>query len=197
MRVSVLAINGSSKKNGRTARLLNSVLGHFGDGVSVELVHLSDKRIESCKSYCAEQGTSCQFPCSIDDDMKELVEKIKKADCIVLASPVYWYSMSGIMKNFIDRLTVCDMVEPPLFDGKVFATVAAALLDGAAGVTMQLSAPLISMGGLMVPYNDVFVNGSNVWRSELGVEPEKRLAKNLVKMAMVLKQEQGNWFEKC
>jgi len=192
----VLAVNGSAKKNGRTGTLLGTVVENLKNlGAEVETIHLVDKKIENCKSYCAEGGTTCQYPCSINDDMAALIEKIKEADCLVLASPTYWYSMSGLMKNFIDRLTVCDMTEPPILDGKVCATLATALADGSAGVTLQMTAPLTSMGGIMVPYNDVYRNGEYIWRSDLGVEPEKRLAKNLINLAKLVKEKQGNWFK--
>jgi multimeric flavodoxin WrbA len=58
--------------------------------------------------------------------MQEVTEKVRKADCLVLGSPTYWYCMSGLMKNFIDRLTALDMLEPPGLDGKVFGVVSTA-----------------------------------------------------------------------
>lgn len=46
----------------------------------------------------------------------------------------------------------------------------------------------------MVPYNDVLSNEGKVWRTEFGVNPEKRLAKNLVMLAKLVKDKQGKWF---
>ncbi|UCD03632.1 MAG: NAD(P)H-dependent oxidoreductase [Candidatus Woesearchaeota archaeon] len=193
-KISVLAFNGSAKKNGNTAKLLKKLTGFIEKDAKVKTIHLVDKKIKPCLSYCAEGGTTCSYPCSIKDDMHGLIELIKKADCVILASPVYWYAMSGLMKNFIDRLTSCDVAEPPVLDGKVFGFVTTAYLDGAAGVTLQMLAPVSSMGAIIAPYNDLFANNGKVWREEFGVKPVKRLAKNLIMLTELVKEKQGRWF---
>ncbi|MBM3304146.1 MAG: flavodoxin family protein [Candidatus Aenigmarchaeota archaeon] len=193
MSIFVLGINGSARKNGNTAKLLNKVLGYARkEGAKTEILHLASKDIKPCISCIAEEN--CKYPCNIKDDMQGIFETLKKADCLVLGSPTYWYSMSGLMKNFIDRLTACDMVEPPLLDGKVFGVVSTALKEGSAQVTLQIIAPLTSMGAIMVPYNDVIENAGKVWRTEFGINPEKRLARNLVNLAKLVKEKQGKWF---
>lgn len=189
----ILGINGSARKNGNTAKLLKKVLDYAKkEGAETEILYLINKNIKPCISCLAEDN--CKYPCNIKDDMQEIIDKIRKADCLALGSPTYWYCMSGLMKNFIDRLTTLDMLEPPALDGKVFGVVSTAHIDGSAQVILQISAPLSSMGAIMVPYNDVLSNEGKVWRAEFGINVEKRLAKNLITLARFVKEKQGKWF---
>lgn len=189
----ILGINGSARKNGNTAKLLEKVLSIAKNlGAKTEILHLIDKDIKPCIS-CLAEG-KCAYPCQIKDDMQELFEKIKGVDCIVLGSPTYWYGLSGLMKNFLDRLTAQDMLRPPILDGKVVGFVTTADLEGSEQALVQMLIPMSSMGAIVVPYSDVFSNRGNVWRSELGIEPEKRLATNLIELANLVKERQGKWF---
>lgn len=192
-KIFVLGVNGSARKNGNTAKLLKKVLSHTEDlGAKTEILHLIEKEIKPCLSCLAEE--KCTYPCQIKDDMKEIFEKLKKVDCIILGSPTYWYSLSGLMKNFLDRLTAQDMLQPPILDGKVVGFVSTADLEGSQQVITQMLIPISSMGAIVVPYSDVFSNRGNVWRSELGIDPEKRLARNLFELTKLVKVKQGKWF---
>jgi multimeric flavodoxin WrbA len=189
----ILGINGSARKKGNTATLLKKVLSFAEEiGAKTEILHLIDKDIKPCIS-CLAEG-KCTYPCRIKDDMEKIFKKIKKVDCIILGSPTYWYSLSGLMKNFLDRLTAQDMLEPPILDGKVVGFVSTADLEGSEHAITQMLIPLSSMGTIVVPYSDVFSNRGNVWRSELGINPEKRLARNIVELANLVKERQGKWF---
>lgn len=70
-------------------------------GHNVEFVNLRELNLKYCTACysCHKTGK-----CIIDDGMNELSEKLLKANVIVLATPVYFYSMSGQLKVFIDRL---------------------------------------------------------------------------------------------
>jgi multimeric flavodoxin WrbA len=98
------------------------------------------------------------------------------------------------MKNFIDRLTAQDMLEPPILDGKVAGFVSTAGLEGSEQAIVQMLIPLSSMGAIVVPYSDLFSNAGKVWRTEFGINPEKRLAKNLITLTKLVKEKQGKWF---
>ena len=67
----------------------------------VDRINLRDKKIGFCRgcSFCLESEK-----CSIDDDMQEILDKVKEADVLVLATPVYFGEISGQLKVFIDRL---------------------------------------------------------------------------------------------
>lgn len=100
----VLSILGSPRKSGNTAALLNSLIKGMEEnkGAEVEQVFLQEKRISPCTS-CKHCHKVHPGQCKIDDDMQELYKKIKSADLMILATPVYWSNMSAQMKTFIDR----------------------------------------------------------------------------------------------
>ena len=69
-------------------------------GNNVEKIFLASKNIGYCKGCGVCNNT---HKCIQNDDMKEILDKMVNADVIVLATPVYFYSVSGQMKCFIDR----------------------------------------------------------------------------------------------
>jgi multimeric flavodoxin WrbA len=95
----VLGICGSARKNGNTTKLLKTVLD--ATGMESELVFLSDLNIGfcmGCLSCVKNKGV-----CAKKDDFQGMVEKLLAAKAIVLGTPNYYYSISGLMKNMIDR----------------------------------------------------------------------------------------------
>ena len=68
---------------------------------NVELLELKCKKINYCLgcNTCQKNGGTCVYK----DDVPEILEKMIKADIIVLASPIYFYSITGQMKTLIDR----------------------------------------------------------------------------------------------
>lgn len=70
-------------------------------GNSVECVSLKDKKINYCVGCLACQKTQ---KCVIGDDAPAIAEKVKDADILVFATPIYYYEMSGQMKTLLDRL---------------------------------------------------------------------------------------------
>jgi multimeric flavodoxin WrbA len=95
----VLGICGSARKKGSTATLLQEVLNAIG--ADSELIYLSDLNIKFCLGCrkCMEQ----QGKCVIEDDMAGILDKLLATRAIVVASPNYYYTVSGLMKNMIDR----------------------------------------------------------------------------------------------
>ena len=70
-------------------------------GHDTELISLKGKKLEYCIGCFACQKTE---KCVIRDDAAEIVEKVKNADTLVFATPIYYYEMSGQMKTLLDRL---------------------------------------------------------------------------------------------
>ena len=97
----VLIISSSPRKNGNSDTLCDRFAeGARESGNTVEKIFLASKNI----GYCSGCGVcNDTHKCVQNDDMKEIIEKMLKADVIVFATPVYFYSMNGRMKNFIDR----------------------------------------------------------------------------------------------
>lgn len=101
MSKNVLIISSSQRKGGNSDTLCDQYMaGAQAAGHQVEKVRLAEKEIGFCLSCYACQKTG---RCIQKDDMAELIEKLKAADVIVLASPVYFYTICARLKNFIDR----------------------------------------------------------------------------------------------
>jgi multimeric flavodoxin WrbA len=97
----IVGIGGSPRKNGNTDILLNEAIsGTKRHDVNTEILYLRDFRISPCLGCfnCAEKGE-----CAIKDDMTFIKNKMIEADGIIFATPVYFWSMSGQMKVFLDR----------------------------------------------------------------------------------------------
>ncbi len=97
----IMAVIGSVRK-GNSYLMVQSVVDTFlNAGIEVEVVHLRDFSVGFCDGClsCDETGK-----CHLNDDMSSIVEKVKEADGLVLASPARWGLLSGEMKVFMDRL---------------------------------------------------------------------------------------------
>ncbi len=70
-------------------------------GHDVEYISLKGKEIKYCTGCLTCQNTG---KCVLKDDVAEIMEKVKIAEVIVFATPVYYYEMSGQMKTLLDRL---------------------------------------------------------------------------------------------
>lgn len=97
----VLVISGSPRKGGNSDMLCNEFIkGAKESGNQVEKIFIADKKINYCTG-CGVCNTT--HKCVINDDMTDALDKMVNADVIVLATPVYFYTMNGQLKTFIDR----------------------------------------------------------------------------------------------
>lgn len=97
----VLIISASPRKNGNSNMLCDRFAqGAEESGHNVEKVFVAGKNIGYCRGCGVCNNT---HKCVQKDDMTEILDKMVAADVIVLATPVYFYSMDGQMKTFIDR----------------------------------------------------------------------------------------------
>jgi multimeric flavodoxin WrbA len=97
----VLILSASPRKGGNSDTLCDEFsTGAVEAGNSVEKIRVADKKIGYCVACyaCKESGK-----CAQNDDMGEVLEKMLAADVIVLATPVYFYTMCAQMKTLIDR----------------------------------------------------------------------------------------------
>ena len=98
----VLILSGSPRKGGNSDMLCDEFMrGAKEAGHDVEKIRVSEKKIGYCTGcyYCQKSGGVC----AIKDDMAEVLQKMINADVIVLASPVYFYSIDAQLKALIDR----------------------------------------------------------------------------------------------
>ena len=97
----VMIISTSLRNNANSEILAHETeRGARDSGHEVEFVTLKDKEINFCRGCLACQKLG---KCVIDDDANEITLKMKDADVIVWATPIYYYEMSGQMKTLIDR----------------------------------------------------------------------------------------------
>lgn len=97
----VVAVVGSPRSGGNTEILARVALDEIQkEGLETELISLAGKRIEPCDGCrgCIETGK-----CHFDDDFDAVFEKMKEADGIILASPVYYGAATPQMSIFISR----------------------------------------------------------------------------------------------
>lgn len=92
----VLVLEGSSRPNGNTEALTNVLM----NGIERTTIFLREKNIlPIVDKRHDEDGFSI-----VNDDHDALMKAVFSHDILVFSTPIYWYSMSGIMKNFVDRL---------------------------------------------------------------------------------------------
>ena len=106
----ILVIQGGGRPHGNTAQLVESfVRGAEEAGNSVEVISLNKYEVKSCLGCNA-----CRYgkPCVQKDSFNEIVPKIKGADCIVFASPLYFWTISSKLKAFMERF-YCIAEEDP------------------------------------------------------------------------------------
>jgi len=103
--VRILIVNGSPRgKNGNTHRMVAEFMaGAVEAGAEAENVFLAQKTIHPCRG-CFACWTKTPGKCLQKDDIGELLDKIIQTDLLVFATPVYTDNVTGIMKNFMDRL---------------------------------------------------------------------------------------------
>jgi multimeric flavodoxin WrbA len=100
----ILIFNGSPRKKGNTSVLIEECMrGIKESGKEAESFFLHDMTIGPCQfcDWCIENNA---LSCVQNDDMIELYPKLLESDVIVLAAPIFWFSVSAQMKLFIDRL---------------------------------------------------------------------------------------------
>jgi multimeric flavodoxin WrbA len=103
----ILALNATYRPKETTTRLTQSALeGSASVGADTEMVMLRDKNIQFCKNCltCYKDLESEIAPCTIDDDVGNILEKIRDADGIIMASPVHCGFVTGLMTAFIERI---------------------------------------------------------------------------------------------
>lgn len=101
MNKSILILLGSPRKNGNSEVLSDALAkGAQSVGHTIEKIYIQNYNIKPCTACYGCRTTN---KCVQNDDMETILNKMIKADIIVLATPVYFYSMSAQMKTLIDR----------------------------------------------------------------------------------------------
>lgn len=150
--IRICAINGSSRVDGQTARRLSVILKDAEKlGAHTRLIHLAKVRLAPCDGSETPR---------LRRDFRGIFEALSEADGIIFGTPTYWFNMSGLMKNFLDRLTV--MERHWTLDHKVAGFVATGHFkeDGAMIALSSLAATVNGLGMVVPPYALLYFQGS-------------------------------------
>jgi multimeric flavodoxin WrbA len=190
----VIVINGSPRKEGNTAILIQTVFNELiKQDIETELIQLSGKHIEGCKACWACHKNKNKQCVITDDFFNECFSKMVDSDGIILGSPVYSVGVTSQMKALIDRASMVLTGNIELFKYKVGASVLAARRGGAISAFDTLNHFLHS--------KEMFLVGSNYWNMVYGnaigevehdlegIENMKNIGQN---MAWILKKIHSN-----
>jgi multimeric flavodoxin WrbA len=159
----VVAFNGSARKDGNTAILLQLVLGELRqEGIETEMVQLAGKNIHGClacrECFARKDGRCAQK----NDDGNDLIDKMIAADGILLGSPTYVADVSPEIKALIDRACMVTRANEGLLRRKVGAGVVAVRRAGAMHAFDTLNHFFL--------ISEMIVPGSSYWNIGLGRE---------------------------
>ena len=159
----VVAFNGSARKNGNTAILVNHVFQELQkQGIETELVQLAGKKIQGCIA-CYKCFENKDRRCSVTNDiLNSCIEKMIRADGIILASPTYFANISTELKALIDRAGLTSMANGGMFRRKVGAAVVAVRRGGSIHAFNAIN-HFFFINQMMVP-------GSNYWNMGFGLD---------------------------
>jgi multimeric flavodoxin WrbA len=163
----VIAFNGSPRKKGNTAMLINSVFDELQkEGIETEFLQLGGKDIKGCLGCmkCFElQNNTCVT--RKDDIFNEYFQKMIEADGIIIGSPTYFSNVSSEVKALIDRAGLVSIANGYLIKHKVGAAVVAVRRAGATDVFDAINKFFL--------INQVIVPGSIYWNMGFGSNEEE------------------------
>jgi len=163
----VIAFNGSPRRNGNTAMLINQAFtGLNNAGIETECLQLGGKDIRGCLACmkCFEaRNNSCVA--RKDDILNEYFQKMIEADGIIIGSPTYFSNVSAEVKAFIDRAGLVAIANGYSLKHKVGAAVVAVRRAGAANVFDAINKFFL--------INQVIVPGSVYWNMGFGLNKEE------------------------
>jgi multimeric flavodoxin WrbA len=158
----VVAINGSARKDGNTAILIQRVLSVLeSEGIETELLQLAGEQIHGCMACgtCRKiQNKQCKI---VNDNVNLYIEKMAAADGIILGSPTYFSMMTSEMKALIDRAGFVSRSNGDLFKRKVGAAVVAVRRAG--GI------PTFDSINHFFLISQMIVPGSSYWNVGIGL----------------------------
>lgn len=189
----VVGFNGSARKNGNTAILINHALEALeNEGIETELIQLSGTDIHGCRACrkCAEKKNGkCIFN---DDILNECITKMVQADGIIIGSPTYFADLSTETKALIDRAGIVARANGNILKRKA----------GAAVVTARRGGSIHTFDSInhFFQINEMIIPGSNYWnlgfggavgdveKDEEGVTIMKKLGENMAWLIKKIKE---------
>jgi multimeric flavodoxin WrbA len=160
----VVAFNGSARKDGNTAILVNAVFKELKkEGIRTELVQMAGKKIQGCIA-CGKCFENKDKQCVVKGDIANAcIEKMLDADGIILASPTYFADVSAGMKALMERAGFVARANNDMFRRKVGASVVAVRRGGAIHAFDTIN-HFFFISQMIVP-------GSSYWNIGIGLAP--------------------------
>lgn len=155
-----IGIVGSPRKNGNTEIITRYTLKAIEeDGIETELIPLAGLNVQLCDdcNACASKET-----CPIDDNVFLIYQKMKIADAIILASPVYYGSATALIKAFMERTSRIGRSQGRIWSGKVGGSLVVARRAGKNFTFAQLN--------FWFQIQGFFIPGSTYWNVAIGRE---------------------------
>jgi len=160
----VVALNGSARKDGNTAMLIQVVFEELKkEGIETELIQLAGKNIQGCLA-CYKCFKNKDRRCSVDKDiLNDIMARMEKAEGILLGSPTYFSDVTSGMRAFIERCGFVARANDYMFKGKVGAAVVAVRRAGSIQAFTSMN--------LFLHYMQMFMPGSSYWNIGIGRDP--------------------------
>jgi len=158
----VVAFNGSARKDGNTAILMNLVLEELrAEKIGTEMIQLAGEKLPGCIA-CYQCGKTKDGTCAIKTDrVNDYIQKMREADGILLGSPVYIADITSGIKALLERATiVCRANGNGLYRRKVGAGIVAVRRAGAMHALSSLNHFFF--------INQLIVPGSSYWNVGIG-----------------------------
>lgn len=183
----VLGIVGSPRKNANTAKLVKKALeGAMSvPGIETEFYQMAGKKFHHCMGcyHCLETGA-----CVFKDDLQDFIRRYMEADGIIWGSPIYHMSITGLMKNAIDRLgnsTLCNWIKrggevPRLSKVCGTLTIGATRYGGQDLVNTFMIQCSLLMNGVVVSGDTILGNLIGAAAYTGGASPEQLKSKDAV-----------------
>ena len=173
----VIGIAGSARKSGNSTTLMQGVLrGAARDGHDTRIVYLNELVFKGCQG-CAKCSTTGK--CILVDDLTPVLEELKLAEGWVLATPIYFDSVSGQLKTFFDRCRTFtrdpqSQQRAPQLPGQKRAAVIVSYADVVRSEYRREAAKLVKYLGWMGNFGqvEILVEGGLAARDALDSRPE-------------------------
>lgn len=189
----IIGINGSPRKNGNTAFLLNTALEAAKSiGAETALIHVVDALAGQSIPFCVVCSNPCEGRCSKGNALGEAFSVLRKADGVLLGSPVYFGTVSAQLKAFWDRTRILRR-EKALLNVVGGAITVARSRFGGQETTLKALFDMMIIQGMIIVGNgckeDAGHHGSCAQepsdKDEFAIERAKRLGLRVAEVASV------------
>jgi multimeric flavodoxin WrbA len=157
----VTAFNGSARKDGNTAILINIALEEIRkEGIDTKLIQLSGAKIRGCMA-CYKCTTNLDKKCAVkNDELNGWIAKMEESDGIIFGSPTYFTNVTSEMSSLINRAGLVARANGDMFKHKAAAAVVSMRRGGATHAYDSINHFFLS--------NHMIVPGTNYWNIGIG-----------------------------